>query len=153
MERIALRVHPLVLELTGKKTPRTGLDGKFSVYHAVAAAIIHGRVGEAEFSDRAVQDPAAVALRERVIAVVDRTIAEDQVRIAITLKDGRVVEKFVEHAVGSAKNPMSDAQLEAKFTGLAEGILPADRVRRLMELCWTVERLPEAASLARGAAG
>ena len=31
---VALRVHPLVLELTGKRAPQTGLEGKFSVYHA-----------------------------------------------------------------------------------------------------------------------
>jgi hypothetical protein len=47
---------------------------------------------------------------------------------------------------------MSDAQLEAKFTGLTEGILVGERVRRLIELCWTIERLPDAASLARAAA-
>src|SRR5699024_5103352 len=33
IERIELRVHSLVLELTGKTEPRTGLEGKFSVYH------------------------------------------------------------------------------------------------------------------------
>ena len=51
IERIELRVHPLVLELTGKKAPRTGLEGKFSVYHACAAGILFGQAGEAEFSD------------------------------------------------------------------------------------------------------
>ncbi|MGH9336970.1 MAG: MmgE/PrpD family protein, partial [Vicinamibacteria bacterium] len=34
IERVELRVHPLVLELTGKKTPAIGLEGKFSVYHS-----------------------------------------------------------------------------------------------------------------------
>ena len=43
---IELDVHPLVLELTGKKTPRTGLEGKFSVYHSAAVAIIHGAAGD-----------------------------------------------------------------------------------------------------------
>ena len=38
IESVELRVHPLVLELTGNKTPETGLQGKFSVYHAVGAA-------------------------------------------------------------------------------------------------------------------
>ncbi|HET7095814.1 MAG TPA: MmgE/PrpD family protein, partial [Casimicrobiaceae bacterium] len=37
IERIDLKVHPLVLELTGRKTPRIGLEAKFSVYHACAA--------------------------------------------------------------------------------------------------------------------
>jgi hypothetical protein len=48
---------------------------------------------------------------------------------------------------------MTNAQLEAKFTGLADGILPADQTRRLMELCWNVASLPDAAQLARAAAG
>ena len=33
-------MHPFVLELTGKKAPQTGLEGKFSVYHSAAVAII-----------------------------------------------------------------------------------------------------------------
>jgi 2-methylcitrate dehydratase PrpD len=152
MERIELRVHPLVLELTGKKAPRTGLESKFSVYHAVAAAMATGRAGEREFSDTAARDPAVVALRDRVSATVDRAIAADQVRIAVWLKDGRRLEKYVEHAIGSAENPMSDAQLEAKFKGLAEDILPPDRVNKLIELCWNLEKAPDAAQLARIAA-
>ena len=146
---IELRVHPLLLELTGKQSPQSGLDAKFSVYHAIAAAIVAGKVAEPQFSDDAARDPAIVALRRRVTAVVDRSIAEDQVRIAITLQDGRRLEKYVEHAIGSAKNPMTDAQLEAKFTGLAERILPATRVRQIMDLCWGVEKLSDAAAIAR----
>ena len=74
IDRIELRVHPLVLELTGKKAPRTGLESKFSVYHAVAAAMVYGRVGEPAFSDGAVRDSAVIALRERVSATVDQAI-------------------------------------------------------------------------------
>ena len=47
---------------------------------------------------------------------------------------------------------MTDAQLEAKFTGLATGILPADRVRKLMDLCWNIGSLAQAEQVARAAA-
>src|SRR5512137_400551 len=57
IERAELVVHPLVLELTGKRAPRSGLEGKFSVYHACAAALLFGKAGEAEFSDACVNDP------------------------------------------------------------------------------------------------
>jgi 2-methylcitrate dehydratase PrpD len=67
------------------------------------------------------------------------------------LKDGRRLEKFVEHAVGSAKNPMTDAQLEAKFEGQASSIFPTPKVRRLIDLCWKIEQLSAAAQLARAA--
>ena len=152
IDRIELRVHPLVLELTGKKTPATGLEGKFSIYHAAAVAIVEGAGGDSQFSDRAVQLKDVVALRDRVSTVVDGGIKEDQVRIAVVLKDGRRLEKFIEHAVGSVDHPMSDADLEGKFQGLADGILPRDRVGRLMDLCWKIESAPQASAIARAAA-
>jgi 2-methylcitrate dehydratase PrpD len=151
IERIELRVHPLVLDLTGKKTPTIGLEGKFSIYHAAAVAIVEGAGGDAQFSDRAVQLKDVVALRDRVTATVDNAIKEDQVRIAVVLKDGRRLEKFVEHAVGSVDHPMSDSDLETKFHGLADTILPRDRVRQLMELCWKLETVPQASAIARAA--
>ena len=151
IDRVELKVHPLVLELTGKKTPQVGLEGKFSVYHAAAAAIVEGAAGERQFSDSAVRNPVIVGLRDRVVTVVDPSIKEDQVRIAITLKDGRKLEKYVEHAVGSVTNPMSDKDLEAKFAGQADGILPADQARRAMDLCWEIETLPIASALAEAA--
>lgn len=153
IESIDLRVHALVPELTGKKTPQTGLEGKFSVYFAAAAAITEGAAGEKQFSDKLVRDPAVIALRDRVRITVDPSIHEDQVRATVTLKDGRKLEQFIEHAIGSSQNPMTDAALEAKFTDLADGVLPAARARRLMELCWKAETLGSAADLAKVAAG
>jgi hypothetical protein len=41
-------------------------------------------------------------------------------------------EKYIEHSIGSARNPMTNAQLEAKFAGLADGVVPPDQTRRLM---------------------
>ena len=58
-------------------------------------------------------------------------------------KDGRRLEMFVEHAVGSLDHPMSDKDLESKFTGLAAGVLPPDRQRKLYSSS-TREFRPEA---------
>src|SRR5262245_54807146 len=149
VEAIALRVHPLVLELTGKKEPKVGLEGKFSVYHSAAVAIVHGAAGEAQYSDEAVRDPRVLALRARVVATVEKGVHEDQVHVAIRLKDGRTVEKFVEHAVGSLGKPMSDADLESKFRGLSDGILSQAETDRLIALCWDIGKLKDAGEIAR----
>src|SRR5688500_1109007 len=149
IEAIHARVHPLVLELTGKKTPQVGLEGKFSVYHSAAVAIIHGAGGEAEYGDTVVRDAQVVALRDRVEVTVDRAMHEDQTRVTVRLKDGRTFEKFVEHAIGSLNRPMSDADLEAKFRGLAKGILSVAETDRLIRLCWDVDSLPDPAEIAR----
>jgi len=149
IDSITLKTHPLVLELTGKKAPQVGLEGKFSVYHSCAVALIYGAAGEAQYSDACVRDPNVVAVRDRVQATADGTVHEDQVRIAIRMKDGRILEKFVEHAIGSLDRPMSDADLEAKFRGLVEGILSPDETGRLLKLCWDVSTLKDAAEVAR----
>jgi 2-methylcitrate dehydratase PrpD len=152
VDRVDLSVHPLALELNGRKTPATGLESKFSVYHAAAVAITDGMAGERQFSDAKVRDAAITALRDRASATADPKLAQDQARVAIVLKDGRRVEVFVEHAVGSAANPMSDAALEAKFFDLADGVLPATQSRELIDLCRRVETLSSAAGIAASCA-
>ena len=52
-----------------RETPQTGLEGKFSIYHAVAVALVEDADGERQFSDRAVNDPTVIALRSKVIPV------------------------------------------------------------------------------------
>jgi 2-methylcitrate dehydratase PrpD len=149
IEKVELRVHPLVLELTGKKTPKTGLEGKFSVYHAAAAALLRGTVGQAEFADSVVRDPDVVALRDRVSAVADTGVREEEVYARIVLADGRALEKHVEHVIGSLARPMTDEDLETKFRGQAEGVLSAKKTDELLSLCWSVSDLDDAASIAR----
>ncbi len=151
IDSVELKVHPLVMQLTSKKLPQTGLEGKFSIYHAASVALIEGGGGIDQFSDRAVHDRTVTSLRDRVSTIVDSTLREDQVRIVLRTKDGHRLEKFVEHAVGSVDHPMSDRDLETKFTGLTEGILPSDRRSQLMELCWNVQGLNEAAAIAQAA--
>jgi 2-methylcitrate dehydratase PrpD len=152
VKRIELKVHPLVLELTGKKTPQDGLEGKFSVYHAVAVALIEGAGGEKQFSDRAVRDPVVIELRGKVVPVIDPAIKPEQVEMSIELGDGRVLRRRIEHAIGSLEKPMSDADLERKFADLAEGILPRQQAAKVMELCWKVEGLADAGEIARAGA-
>ena len=136
VERIELKVHSLVLELTGKKAPKDGLEGKFSVYHSVAAGLIFGQAGEHEYADAIVTRPDVVALRDRVVATVDNSIAEEQTDMTAVLKDGQRVHVFVKHAIGSVENPLTDAMLEAKFHGLADAVIGAEKAGRAIERCW-----------------
>ncbi len=151
IEAVNLRVNPLVIELTGKQTPQIGLEGKFSIYHSVAIALIEGAAGEKQYSDRAVRDAKTIALRDRVKTTIDPAVKTEQVDMTITLKDGRKLHKFIEHAIGSIEVPMTDQQLETKFADLAEGILPAAQIRRLMDACWQIEKLPSADAIAKAA--
>src|SRR5260221_8256133 len=126
VERVELRVHPLVLELTGKKEPHDGLQGKFSVYHGFAAGLIFGRAGEGEYDDAIVRREDVVALLRKVEAIVDEKIREESADVTAVLRDGRRVRVVVEHAFGSLERPLSDAGLEFKFHSLAEPLIRAE---------------------------
>jgi 2-methylcitrate dehydratase PrpD len=142
VERIELKVHSLVLELTGKKEPADGLQAKFSVYHGCAAGLMFGRAAEDEFSDEVVNRPDLVALRGKVVATVDDAIDEASVDATAVLTDGRRVHVFVEHAIGSLQKPMTQAQLEAKFHGLSDPVLGAAATKRLIAACWQLGGAP-----------
>ncbi len=147
VEKIELRVHSLVLELTGKKEPKDGLQGKFSVYHGCAVGLLHGRAGEDEFSDAMVNDLQVVSLRDKVQATVDDSIPEEAAIVTARLRDGRSVEVRVDHAIGSLHNPLSDAQIEAKFGALVSPVLGAARSREITGHWRTLASLPDIRTL------
>ena len=136
LERLDLRVHSLVLELTGKKEPTDGLQGKFSVYHGCAAGLIFGKASEDEYDDAIVNREDVVATRRKVVAIVDDTIDEAAVQATATLRDGRQVQIRVDHAIGSLQRPMTDDDLVAKFTAMSVPVLGEDRTRTLIQQCW-----------------
>jgi len=146
--QVELRVHPLVLELTGKTAPATGLEGKFSVYHACAAGLMFGRAGEAEFSDAMVARADVIALRNRITARADAAIDEAAADVTVTCTDGRTLRAFVPHAIGSRERPMSDADLARKFHGLVDPVLGADRAAQLVEHCARVAGAPDVRAIA-----
>ena len=94
-----------------------------------------------------------LALRGRVIAATDAQLREIAATVTITLTNGTVLTQHVEKVIGSAENPMSDGDLEAKVHGLAHGILPEAKTAALIALTWRVAELTDMAEFARGAAG
>ena len=135
-----LTAHPLVLELTGKKEPQTGLEAKFSIYHCVAAAFFCEKLGVSEFTERMVADPRIAQLRDKVTVQTDGSFRPDQARLEVVTKNGENFITSVEHVTGSPENPMSDDQLEEKFTMLTESVLGTDQAQKLMQMCWEVEQ-------------
>jgi len=138
IEKVTLKVHSLVLELTGKKTPADGLQSKFSVYHSCAVGLIFGQAGEHEYTDEVVNRPDVLALRAKVEAAVDDRIHEASVDITVRTTDGREFHLFVEHAIGSVENPMTNELLRAKFTGQAEPVLGVAKTAKAWDLSMAI---------------
>jgi 2-methylcitrate dehydratase PrpD len=146
VQAVELRVAPLVKDLCNKKVISTGLEGKFSIYHAAALGLERGRAKLQDFTDAAVNDSALRRLRELTEAVGDPEVSEDAVVIRVTLKDGREVGMHLEQSLGNLKRPLSDAQLEAKFRDQAGVITPA-QADAAIAACWAIEELDDVGKL------
>lgn len=145
---VHLRTHPLVLELTGKKTPKTELEGKFSVFHSAACALLRGDGAPTAFTDEVVNRPEIVALRDRVTAETNPECHEASVDITVIFNDGTTLEKHVERAIGSMEKPLTHAQLETKFMNQSKLVIGEMASRQLLDQAWTIESLASAAEVA-----
>jgi 2-methylcitrate dehydratase PrpD len=143
---ISLRVHPLVLSITGVVEPSSGLQSKFSTRHSAAVALADGAAGIAQYSDARAADPALAALRRKVDAVADETLRRDEAHVTV-VAGGVRHEAHVAHASGTADNPMSDAAIEAKFLANATPAIGPERARRTCERVWSLEKIPDVGEL------
>jgi len=58
-----------------------------------------------------------------------------------------VTSAAVDHPRGHYRNPMSDAEVEAKFRTLAGRMLEGKRIDRLLETAWRIDTAPSVAAL------
>ncbi len=153
LERMRARVNPLVLELTGIARPETGLEGKFSIYHAAAVAWVDGKAGEAQFTDEAVRRPEVRAVAERVEVEADGNLKPEEAVVEVVLADGTSFRRVVRGQKGTPANPMTEAELAAKFLDLAGPVLGAGRAGELLAALGEFESLGDVSVLMKLAAG
>ena len=113
--------------------PATGLEAKFSLEFAVAAALVAGKVGLAELTDEFVGRPAVKdAMRKLSVATTQTCCPLEPAfafadRVTIKLKSGRTLDSGdIRFARGNAKLPLRDEELRAKFIDCARGAAHVD---------------------------
>jgi aconitate decarboxylase len=135
IEGVSLKVHPLVVELTSKRYPRDGLEGKFSVFHGCAVGLLYGKASPAQ--DEVVTSDVVTKLRDRVEITAIDSIRADEARLHVRLRDERV-ERHVVHAIGSLEVPMTDEQLKQKFLDQVSDVLGYSAALRASEAAWSM---------------
>ncbi len=70
-----------------------------------------------------------------------------QARLRVTLTDGTVLDHFQPTRKGDPDDPLSDADLFAKYDELTLGVLAAEDARRLKDVVMVSGDLPGAAPL------
>lgn len=146
--RVVVSGNPLLKARADRPGVTSGREAQVSTQHAVAAALLRGTAGAADFSDAAVADPAIAALSAKVAAVeIEQGLSIDAARLAVHLDDGRSYEFVVDVATGSLKRPLSDADIVLKFEALAAYGSPGLDARPLAEQLWRLAEAPDAGAV------
>lgn len=146
--QVYMRVHPLVIELTGKRNPKDGLEAKFSAYYGAAIGLLFGKGGLAEYTDEVARDPAVVDLMARLDAEVDMGVAADAVIIDMKMRDGQVINKTLLHSIGSVDCPMTKDQLTMKFKDQCTKAL-GDTVDQSSQALWQIADSTDVSQITR----
>jgi 2-methylcitrate dehydratase PrpD len=149
VESIVVHSNAISIRVAGNSDPGDGYAAKFSISYCVAAALVCGRMTQAEFEPGVLRDPRIRGLMKRITLVADpefdriaRTVRP--ARIEIRLVDGREIDAHCETRRGDPEQPLSAGELSAKFrdlAGLAWGAETASRVEgefALLPCCQSV---------------
>ncbi|HEX9365687.1 MAG TPA: MmgE/PrpD family protein [Vicinamibacterales bacterium] len=157
IERIEIDVDSIVPTILIYERPATGLEGKFSLPFCAAAAVVFGRVGIDTFEPASLKNPVVTALMSRVAMRVDPLLDGSgppltQARIAITLRDGRVLTQHANGARGYPAQPASDEELDAKFLACARRSVSEAAAVRALDLIRTIDEIEDVRTLIAGLA-
>ena len=121
-------------------------EAQYSITWPVAAALVYGDVGVEALCHVTDARVARLLSAIRLVEAPDlsqRFPAERYARVTLTLRDGRVLASPATAAHGSAEDPMSDAEIDAKYAAYAAPILGAPRASRIAA---TIAGLPDDAA-------
>jgi 2-methylcitrate dehydratase len=98
-----------------------------------------------QFEMKKIMDPTIRAQLKKVEVVADPEIekvfpALQRVIVNLTTTDGRTFTKQLDYPKGDPRNPLSDAEVEEKFSALAEGVLSERAQKKLKNAIWNLEK-------------
>ena len=141
----------IVCEPVAEKTaPATEAHCRVCLQYTLAEAMVRGELGRGAHADAFRTDPEILALARRVTYRVDPSFpppGQFKGAVTMTLADGRVLSEVEEYNRGSAENPMTAAELRAKFDDNAGSVLDAAARERLAGAVAAVESMDDAGML------
>jgi 2-methylcitrate dehydratase PrpD len=143
-----IRVHTGATQklMLRNNNPKTGLEAKFSMEFAMAAALVARRVGLAELTDDFVSRPEVSSVFGKVrCTTTDEAMPDDPAfapsdQVSVVLASGNVLEHApVVHAKGSWQNPLTRAELKNKFLECAARAFSPSHAEELFDQLWHLE--------------
>jgi 2-methylcitrate dehydratase PrpD len=137
IEGVTVDTYGLAVELDDP-APANVLAAKFSVPFAIATVLVHGSSGVESFTQDQVANPETLALAARVTLREDAAMSamlpdKRPARVAVTLKDGSVLQAATETNRGDWADPYPVSEVFEKYLSLTTRLWTTAQAERVWE--------------------
>ena len=148
IESVRVESHDAAVDIIGsepeKWLPTSRETADHSLPYLVAVALADGEVTGSQFAPARMADPALLALVQRVKVERHPELSARYPEavgniVTVRLRGGGALSQRVDYPRGHAKNPLTDAEVEAKFHTLADPGLGRERAEALLRWLWRLE--------------
>ncbi|WP_193187371.1 MmgE/PrpD family protein [Nisaea sediminum] len=149
VEAIHIEGYGATKDICDRPNPRSAQEARFSAQYCLSALLVLGGVRLAAFTPEALRDPNIRAIMPRITVERAEDLATEyprkrMARLHVQLKDGRKLSHFQRSRRGDPDNPISLADLMAKYEELATSVLPEAEKDRLRRIIFDGAELPDA---------
>jgi len=148
IESVLVESHDAAVDIIGSESekwhPTRRETADHSLPYIVAVALADGEVAARQFEPARFAHPELLALVQKVEGQRNAELSACYPQAAgnivtVRLRDGRTLSERVDFPRGHAQNPLSDAEVEAKFHALAGARLGPGRADALLRWLWRLD--------------
>lgn len=132
-----------------KKYPRNAESADHSAFYANALVIKERAFRAASIKPEKFTDPVVLDLIEKITVEADPSFSGYQGASEILTKDGRRFQKRMDVVHGFGNDPLTDKELESKFSEMACSYMEAEQIKKIFDTCWSIEKLEDLGKLTK----
>lgn len=140
------------------RRPQSIVSAQMSLPFLAAMAVVFDLRDPTVWTEAVLSDPDVAELVDKIELEVDETTGESAgnrsagprpVRVTVLTTDGKELTVAVESATGTLKNPMTPADIKAKFRIVTDSLLGDDQKKNVLKVVEGLDHLDDVSSLSR----
>ncbi len=143
-----------ILADPSKYDPHSKETADHSLPYVIAAALVDRQVTPLQFTPEKIMSPEIRAQLRKVEVVADPQIekvfpALQRVIVTVRRTDGQEFTRQLDFPKGDPRNPLTDKEVEEKFSALAGPVLPSAAQKKVIRAVWQLEKVDSVSKLMR----
>ena len=129
-----------------KYRPETRETADHSLPYCIAAALVDHKITTQSFSDEKLKDPRIWEVIDKIKGQPSQEFeamfpAKQPSRVVVKTIDGREFSEYLEYPKGDPREPMTEEDLDNKFSGLSQELLSEERQKEVKDTIFNCEKL------------